>query len=206
VYHFRLKRSELTAQPSAHHADAAATRPGSTRPPRHREEHTLSVRTFHASGAISFSTKGEYGVRMLVQLARRWRPDSPVPVSLAEVAIDEALPRAYLEQLVIPLREAGIVASTRGAHGGYALARDPREITLGEALRALEGPLAPMICASEDPNHALCERLGACSVNSLWVKVRDAISGVLETTTLADLIPAPHLIELGIRERAPVPV
>ncbi len=143
---------------------------------------------------------------MLVQLARRWRPESPVPVSLAEVAADEALPRAYLEQLVIPLREADIVTSTRGAHGGYALARDPREITLGEALRALEGPLAPMICASEDPNHRLCERLGACSVNHLWVKVRDAISGVLETTTLADLIPVPHLIELAIGERAPIPV
>jgi Rrf2 family cysteine metabolism transcriptional repressor len=195
------------------HSHASAPTPTQLRPDHDRprtapasEDQTLSVRTFHASGAISFSTKGEYGVRMLVQLARHWRPQSPVPVSLAEVATDEALPRAYLEQLVIPLREAGIVASTRGAHGGYALARDPGEITLGEALRALEGPLAPMICASEDPNHALCERLGACSVNYLWVKVRDAISGVLDTTTLADLIPVPHLIELGIRERTPVPV
>ena len=129
-----------------------------------------------------------------------------MPVSLAEVAIDEALPRAYLEQLAIPLREAGIVASTRGARGGYALARDPREITLGEALRALEGPLAPMICASEDPNHVLCERLGACSVNHLWVMVRDAISGVLDTTTLADLIPVPHLVELALGDRTPVSV
>jgi Rrf2 family protein len=143
---------------------------------------------------------------MLVQLARRWRLDSPVPVSLAEVAIDEALPRAYLEQLAIPLREAGIVASTRGARGGYALARDPREITLGEALRALEGPLAPMICASEDPKHVLCERLGACSVNHLWVMVRDAISGVLDTTTLAQLIPVPHLVELDLGDRTPVSV
>jgi Rrf2 family protein len=143
---------------------------------------------------------------MLVQLARRWRPDSPVPVSLAEVAMDEALPRAYLEQLAIPLREAGIVASTRGARGGYALARDPHEITLGEALRALEGPLAPMICASEDPNHVLCERLGACSVNHLWVMVRDAISGVLDTTTLAELIPMPHLVELDLGDRTPVSV
>ena len=81
----------------------------------------------------------------------------------------------------------------------------PREITLGEALRALEGPLAPMICASEDPNHALCARLGACSVNFLWVKVRDAISGVLESTTLADLIPVPHLVEFGILPRSPIP-
>ena len=209
VYHFRLKRSELRrpdrTQPRPHRGSRDRTTIG-REPLQHREDQTLSVRTFHASGAISFSTKGEYGVRMLVQLARHWRPQSPVPVSLAEVAMDEALPRAYLEQLVIPLREAGIVASTRGAHGGYALARDPREITLGEALRALEGPLAPMICASEDPNHALCERLGACSVNYLWVKVRDAISGVLDSTTLADLIPAPHQVELGIRERTPVPV
>jgi Rrf2 family protein len=136
---------------------------------------------------------------MLVQLARRWTPDGPAPVSLAEVAADEDLPRAYLEQLAIPLREAGIVLSTRGARGGYALGRSPTSITLGEALRALEGPLAPMICASEDPHHAICARLGACSVNALWVRVRDAISGVLENTTLADLIPFPHLIELAAR-------
>jgi Rrf2 family protein len=136
---------------------------------------------------------------MLVQLARRWTPEGPAPVSLAEVASDEDLPRAYLEQLAIPLREAGLVMSTRGARGGYALGRSPVAITLGEALRALEGPLAPMICASEDPHHAICSRLGACSVNALWVRVRDAISGVLEETTLADLIPFPHLIEIAAR-------
>jgi Rrf2 family protein len=141
---------------------------------------------------------------MLVQLARRWSGDATVPVSLAEVAADEDLPRAYLEQLVIPLREADLVQSTRGARGGYALARPPAEITLAEALRALEGPLAPMVCASEDPAHAgACVRLGACSVNVLWVRVRDAISGVLDGTTLADLIPPPHLVELGSRPGVP---
>jgi Rrf2 family protein len=172
----------------------------------HTEDPALSVRTFHATGAISFSTKGEYGVRMLVQLARRWDGEASVPISLAEVAADEDLPRAYLEQLAIPLREAGIVHSTRGARGGYALARPPAEITLAEALRALEGPLAPMICASEDPaeSHA-CLRLGACSVNGLWVKVRDAISGVLDTTTLADLVPRPHLVELEARPAPDTP-
>ncbi|MCU0483220.1 MAG: Rrf2 family transcriptional regulator [Chloroflexi bacterium] len=138
---------------------------------------------------MSFSTKGEYGVRMLVQLARR---HGDGPVSLAEVAADEDLPRAYLEQLVIPLREAGLVRSTRGAHGGYALARPPAEITMAEALRALEGPLAPMICASEDPAEALaCLRADTCSVHSLWARVRDAIGDVLVSTTLADLVPVP---------------
>jgi len=126
---------------------------------------------------------------MLVQLARR---HGTGPASLAEVAAEEDLPRAYLEQLVIPLREAGLVMSTRGARGGYALARPPAEITMAEALRALEGPLAPMICASEDPvvAHA-CTRAGTCSVNSLWVRVRDAIGEVLASTTLADLVPVP---------------
>jgi Rrf2 family cysteine metabolism transcriptional repressor len=143
---------------------------------------------------------------MLVQLARRWVGDATVPVSLADVAADEDLPRAYLEQLAIPLREAGIVHSTRGARGGYALARPPAEITLAEALRALEGPLAPMICASEDPADAdACVRVGACSVNSLWVRVRDAIGGVLDATTLADLVPRPHLVELDARQRAGEP-
>jgi Rrf2 family cysteine metabolism transcriptional repressor len=134
---------------------------------------------------------------MLVQLARRWAGDVTVPVSLAEVAAEEDLPRAYLEQLIIPLREAGLVHSTRGARGGYALARPPAEISMAEVLRALEGPLAPMVCASEDPADAeACVRIGACSVNGLWIRVRDAISGVLDGTSLADLIPPPHLVEL----------
>ncbi len=151
-------------------------------------------------------------MRMLVQLARRWDGDATAPVSLAEVAADEDLPRAYLEQLAIPLREAGIVHSTRGARGGYAVARPPSEITLAEALRALEGPLAPMICASEDPHVESCGRVGACSVNGLWVRVRDAIAGVLDETTLADLVPHPHLVQVAGRpaapsaERPPVPV
>jgi Rrf2 family protein len=140
---------------------------------------------------------------MLVQLARRWAGEATVPVSLAEVAAEEDLPRAYLEQLIIPLREAGLVHSTRGARGGYALARPPAAITMAEALRALEGPLAPMVCASEDPADAeACVRIGACSVNVLWVRVRDAISGVLDGTTLASLIPPPHLVELEARTSA----
>jgi Rrf2 family protein len=139
---------------------------------------------------------------MLVQLARRWAGEATVPVSLAEVAAEEDLPRAYLEQLIIPLREAGLVHSTRGARGGYALARPPAEITMAEALRALEGPLAPMVCASEDPDAEACLRIGACSVNVLWVRVRDAISGVLDGTSLADLIPLPHFVELESRQAA----
>ncbi len=123
----------------------------------------------------------------MVQLARH---HGTGPVSLAGVAAEEDLPRAYLEQLVVSLREANLVVSTRGAHGGYELSRPPAEITMSEVLRALEGPIAPMICATDDPEHAiLCDRSARCTVNLLWVRVRDAIVGALESMTLADLVP-----------------
>jgi len=142
---------------------------------------------FHGSGAIAFSTKGEYGVRLMVQLGRHYGKG---PASLAEMAAEEDLPRAYLEQLVVSLREAGLVTSTRGAHGGYELARPPATITMTEVLRSLEGPLAPMLCASEDPEHAIvCDRSTRCTVNLLWVRVRDAVAGALDSMTLADLVP-----------------
>jgi Rrf2 family protein len=143
--------------------------------------------SFHGSGAIAFSTKGEYGVRLMVQLGRHVGRG---PASLAEIAAEEDLPRAYLEQLVVSLREAGLVTSTRGAHGGYELARPPETITMAQVLRALEGPIAPMMCASDDPEHAtVCDRSARCTVNVLWVRVRDAVSGALDSMTLADLVP-----------------
>jgi Rrf2 family transcriptional regulator, cysteine metabolism repressor len=142
---------------------------------------------FHGSGAVSFSTKGEYGVRLMVQLGRHFGQG---PASLAEIAAEEDLPRAYLEQLVMSLRDAGLVRSTRGAHGGYELTREPQAIRMGEVLRALEGPLAPMICASDDPEHGTkCDRSARCTVNVLWVRVRDAVASALDSMTLADLVP-----------------
>jgi len=156
---------------------------------RGRQQRPRSI--FPGTGAVHFSTRGEYGVRLIVELARH---HGAGPVSLAEIADHESLPRPYLEQLVVSLREAGLVHSTRGARGGYELTRPPSEIRMGEVLRALEGPIAPMICASEDPNHAgICERTGFCNVNHLWLTVRTAISTALDSITLADLAtPAPR--------------
>jgi len=127
----------------------------------------------------------------MVQLGRH---HGQGPASLAEIAAIEDLPRAYLEQLAFLLRDAGLVASTRGAHGGYTLTRAPDEITMSEVLRALEGPLAPMICATDDPSggELACDRTSSCTVNFLWVRVRDAIAGALDGMTLADLVPARH--------------
>jgi Rrf2 family protein len=126
----------------------------------------------------------------MVQLGRRYGHG---PASLAEIAAQEDLPRAYLEQLVTSLRDAGLVTSTRGARGGYELAVSPEQIRMSEVLRALEGPLAPMLCATEEPDHALCDRSARCTVNILWIKVRDAIAGTLDAMTLADLVPVRHV-------------
>jgi Rrf2 family transcriptional regulator, cysteine metabolism repressor len=126
----------------------------------------------------------------MVQLGRRYGHG---PASLAEIAADEDLPRAYLEQLVTSLRDAGLVVSTRGARGGYELASPPATIRMSDVLRALEGPIAPMICASDTEDHSGCARSARCTVNTLWVRVRDAITGTLDNMSLADLVPVPHI-------------
>lgn len=141
--------------------------------------------TVPTSGALHFSTRGEYGVRLMVELARHYGNG---PVSLSEMADHEALPRPYLEQLVVSLREAGLVTSTRGARGGYELSRPPAQIHMSEVVTALEGPIAPMICASDDPHHAeMCERTGYCNVNRLWLRVRDAVVQALDSMSLDEL-------------------
>jgi Rrf2 family cysteine metabolism transcriptional repressor len=111
------------------------------------------------------------------------------PASLTDIAEREDLPRAYLEQLVVSLRDADLVHSTRGAHGGYELTRAPELILMGEVLKALEGPVAPMICVTDDVSHVACGRTGYCTVNYMWVRVRDAITGALDSMSLADLVP-----------------
>jgi Rrf2 family protein len=136
----------------------------------------------------------------MAQLARRYGTG---PASLTDIAEEEDLPRAYLEQLVISLRDADLVQSTRGAHGGYELTRAPELMVMGEVLRALEGPIAPMICATDDPNHMVCSRSGHCTVNFLWLRVRDAIAGALDSMTLADLVPSIARIN---QAAAPLPI
>jgi Rrf2 family transcriptional regulator, cysteine metabolism repressor len=135
----------------------------------------------------------------MVQLGRHYGRG---PASLAEIAAAEDLPRAYLEQLVMSLRDAGLVTSTRGARGGYELTKSPEQTPMSDVLRALEGPIAPMVCATDDPEHGvLCDRTASCTVNLLWVRIRDAISGALDSMTLADLVP-PRIPPIAV-EKSP---
>ena len=138
---------------------------------------------------LRVSTKGEYGVRIMVDLATHY---GDRPRSLTDISQAESLPLAYLEQLVKLLREAepALVVSTRGAHGGYRLSRDPADITMGEVVRVLEGPIAPMICATEGEMTQVCNFLDLCKTQYLWKKVRDAVAQTLDSMTLKDLVEA----------------
>ena len=139
---------------------------------------------------MMFSTKAEYGIRVLVELARR---DGDAPVSLAEIATADELPLAYLEHLVARLRKAGLVESRRGARGGYLLARPAAEITMAEVVEALEGSIAPIECISEAPDGALvCSRESdpdhVCPTKLLWTRVRGSIIETLREIRLSDLV------------------
>ena len=106
---------------------------------------------------MMFSTKAEYGVRVMVELARRAGETSPIP--LAEIAEHDGLPLAYLEHLVARLRKAGLIDSRRGSRGGYLLARPAGEITMAEVVEALEGSIAPIECISESSDGSIvCSR------------------------------------------------
>ena len=139
---------------------------------------------------MMFSTKAEYGVRLMVQLARR--PGNE-PVSLTEIAELDGLPVAYLEHLVARLRKAGLVQSRRGARGGYLLARPAQDITMAEVVAALEGSIAPIECITEGADgHLVCSRETdadhVCPTKLLWTRVRGSIVRTLEDTRLADLV------------------
>ena len=139
---------------------------------------------------MMFSTRAEYGVRVMVDLARRGGVE---PVPLGEIADGEGLPLAYLEHLVARLRRAGLIESRRGARGGYLLARPPGEITMAEVVEALEGSIAPIECISQAPDGSIvCAREAdlahTCPTKLLWTRVRFAIVRTLQETTLADLV------------------
>ena len=133
---------------------------------------------------MKVSTRGEYGVRAMVALARHFGQG---PLSIADISRETSIPSAYLEQLIAPLRRASLVTSKRGAHGGYTLSRTPGEVRIGDIYRVMEGPVAPMDCVSEDPTDQTCPLIDGCETRPIWLKVRDSIVEALDSTTLADL-------------------
>ncbi|MEW9675860.1 Rrf2 family transcriptional regulator [Lentibacillus sp. L22] len=123
---------------------------------------------------MKISTKGRYGLTIMIELARN---AGEGPISLKQIAREKDLSEHYLEQLASPLRNAGLVKSVRGAYGGYVLAKQSKEITAGDIIRVLEGPITLVEgIENEEP-----------AQQALWLRVRDAVKNVLDTTTLEDL-------------------
>jgi Rrf2 family protein len=135
---------------------------------------------------MRIGTRTEYGIRVLITLARH---HGSGPMSLAGIAKAEKLPHAYLEQLVRDLRRAGLVTSTRGQAGGYQLTRPPASITVADAMRALDGPLLEMACPGSTTMEA-CDRPAPCSVHEVFQRIYESLAGSLGATTLADVAVA----------------
>jgi Rrf2 family transcriptional regulator, cysteine metabolism repressor len=131
---------------------------------------------------MKVSTKGDYGIRALIELAHRYGDVRPTQTS--EIAARQRIPESYLEQLLTTLRRAGFIRSVRGPQGGHALIRDPRDLRIAEVIEALEGPIMPSDCLDDG---GACAKNGGCAQTGMWAAVRDAIMSVLDTTTIADL-------------------
>ena len=133
---------------------------------------------------MSVSQQSQYALRALFELGKR-RDDGPV--SVADLAEAQAIPRRFLEVIIALLRRAGFVTSHRGTQGGYTLAVSPREIAVADIIRVIDGSLAPVKCiATHSPTH--CALKGQCVFADLWKRARDAVADVYERTTLQELI------------------
>lgn len=132
---------------------------------------------------MKLSTKGKYGVKALFELAMH---EGSGPVSLRTIAERQGLSEHYLEQLAAPLRRAGIIAAVRGAQGGYMLARPASQITVGDIIRVLEGPIGYTDCATEGEPDPECA--STCPVHGVWERVTQQIIAVIDSITLQDLV------------------
>lgn len=138
---------------------------------------------------MRLSKRGEYGLRAMIALAdmRKQNPDALVQIK--DISARENIPSKFLEQILLTLKNAGLLNSKMGVGGGYHLAREPRQITLGQIFRTLDGPVAPIRCVSQMAYEACgCPDEETCGLRMAMFDVRNAIVNVLDKTTLADVI------------------
>jgi Rrf2 family protein len=137
---------------------------------------------------VKLTKKAEYGLRATINLGIAQQLGRS-RVSVADLAYADNLPMKFLEQILITLREAGFVDTQRGKNGGYFLAKDPKTIKMGDLVRLLDGPLAPIACASQTAYEPCsCADEDHCGLRMLMIDVRNAISGILDRYTLADVV------------------
>jgi Rrf2 family protein len=134
---------------------------------------------------MHLTTKGQYGTRAMLDLSLHYRQG---PQTIDAIAARQEIPKKYLEQVMLLLKSALLVSSVRGRQGGYQLARPPERITLGEVVRATDGPLAPISCVSQTAYRpCTCNDETTCALRLTWLEVRAAIAQVLDNTTLAEV-------------------
>ncbi len=140
---------------------------------------------------MRISTRGEYGVRAMVYMALNYL-DGDIPLS--RIALEENISQQYLEQIFSPLRQSGLINSKRGAKGGYTLARSPEKIFVGDIIRALEGPIAPVECVSDQKKNedCRCGKSDNCLARQVWEKLRDHINELLNDISLQDMLDWKH--------------
>ena len=134
---------------------------------------------------MKLSKRGEYGIRALITLASQ---EGDGVVQIKEIAAREKIPVKFLEQILLALKNAGLVNSRMGSSGGYHLSRPPEQISLGQVVRILDGPLAPIRCVSQTAyEKCACPDEESCGLRMVMLDVRNAISSILDGTSLADV-------------------
>ena len=132
---------------------------------------------------LRLSTKGQYGVRAMFELAKNYNKG---PLTIKEIAIRQGVSVSYLEQLMNRLRKSKLIKSRKGPGGGYIINRDPAEISVGMILNSLEGPVAITQCL--DPGAKGCKRVEGCVTRLLWKSLGEKIEDFLDTINLNDLL------------------
>lgn len=131
---------------------------------------------------MKISTKGRYALRLMLDLSIN---NTGEYITIKSISQRQEISDKYLEQIITQLSKAGFVKSTRGAQGGYRLAKGPEEYTVGSILRLIEGSLSPVACLDDDDN---CNRSPQCATQEVWIQLYDAINNVVDNITLADLV------------------
>lgn len=134
---------------------------------------------------MKLSTKGTYGLRAILDIAENQDRGA---VSISSIAERQMLSENYLEQLMSKLKKAELIESIRGAQGGYVLAKEPEDISVGEILRALEGGLSPVQCSAIDGMGERCGIESSCTIKYVWQKIDDSINDAVNNIHLNELV------------------
>jgi Rrf2 family protein len=148
---------------------------------------------------MKISYKGDYAIKALVYLAARYIHEKSVDAysQIHEISVDQDIPEKFLEQILLNLKNAGYVRSQRGKNGGYTIAKNPEDIKLGEIIRLIDGPLAPIACVSKSA-YQHCDFEKRCVLKPIWAKVNTAISDIVDNISFKQLVE----MDMEVKKRA----